>query len=139
MLSLKRRQRVCRTWIIVVLGFVCMTSISGADPMKKTGQLFPPLVPEGEVVLTPDPAFEAECMSEISGQARENRWQFRNSLLTKSEDWGIILRVDFDTPAVPVSSGFINRVICWRTPEESGNGPSGTTIAFGQRISPLGR
>jgi len=138
-MSHKRRQRFRRVSTIVVLWFACILATSGADAMKNSDQLFPPLVPKDEVVLTPDPIFEAECKAEISDQAREFKWQFGTSLLTKSEDWGIVWRMDFDIPGVPASSGLINRVICWRTPEESGKGPSGTSIAFGQRISPLGR
>jgi hypothetical protein len=106
--------------------------------MTTPDELFPPLVPTNEVVLAPDPAFEAECMSEISDGAKEDNWRFKNSILTKSEKWGIVWRIDFDMPGQPANYGLVNRVACWRKPEETGNGPSGTYIAFGQRISPLG-
>ena len=98
---------------------------------------FPPLVPTDETVLASDPAFESECMSAISDQAKDLRWRFRSSVLTKSEKWGIIWRVDFDTPE-SANTSFINRVTCWRTPEETGNGPTGICFAIGQRVSPLG-
>ena len=104
--------------------------------MTETDHILPALAPsDDEVVLPADPSFESECMAAISDSAKELKWQFKNSILTRSEKWGLVWRVDFETPGVSASTGFINRVACWRLPEEGS--ALGLLIAHGQRVSPL--
>jgi hypothetical protein len=86
--------------------------------------------------LPADPAFESECMSALSDPAKFY-WQFKSSILTRSGEWGLIWRVDFETPGAPARDGFVNHVTCWRPIQHSGN-DLGTSVAVGQRVSPLG-
>jgi hypothetical protein len=103
--------------------------------MIEISEIGPAAVPsDNELVLPADPAFEQECMAAISEDIERFGYRLKNSLMTKSEEWGLIWRVDFETPGVSFSTGFINRLTFWRPSDAP---ELGMSIVFGQRISPF--
>jgi hypothetical protein len=94
----------------------------------------PPLEPEEEVVLVDEPTFLNACKSLIAEDADRFEWSFGKSLLTRSERWGLIWRVDFVTRFSP-GSNCANRIImCW---VDASGSPIGLWIAFSRPIAPL--
>jgi hypothetical protein len=97
----------------------------------------PGFVVSGDELVQPaDPSFELECMSIISDLAKAKGYQFKISVLTKSKEWGLIWRADFDVIGQSNHLGIVNRVVCWRQPHQD-NEPVGVIIGFGQQVSPL--
>jgi hypothetical protein len=90
---------------------------------------FPPIVPDGEAV-TEEPSVTATC----SEQVREftKHWQLGQPLLTRSDKWGLVWRVDFTMPGESLAP-LINRIICWQEP----GGGVVITVAIGQPVPPL--
>jgi hypothetical protein len=103
--------------------------------VSEASQSFPEAVPEGETVVAGEARFVDACRSAIADDARKFGWSFGNSILTQSEKWGLVWRVDFFTPANGVNSVLVNRAICWGQSDGTVNGK---VLAFGQRIARLG-
>lgn len=61
----------------------------------------PGLEPHNEVVVSDAPAFVAASMEQISGYVEKFGWRLGKTLLTRSEAFGLILRVDFRRAAHP--------------------------------------
>jgi len=94
----------------------------------------PPVVPEGETVLADEPLFVAACKAAFADAAQRLDWSFGNSLLTQSEKWGFVWRVDFIVSGRSTSSRWINRAICWG----EGDGTIiGMATCFGKQVTPL--
>ena len=94
----------------------------------------PPLVPDRETVVTDEPSFVEACKAAFSAEAQQFQWVFENSLLTRSQRWGLVWRADFVVAGLQKScSHFVDRAMCWG----SADGVEGTAVAFGQRIAPL--
>jgi hypothetical protein len=104
--------------------------------MKDVSEIRPPSAPaDDEARIELDPAFEADCMLALAENASQNKWQFKNSLFTRSEKWGLIWRVDFVTP-VGSKAGRTNRATCWRLPDQARDN-IGILIDFEQKVRPL--
>jgi hypothetical protein len=125
-----------RSWKIATALAVWSLLIGEVHAMKDVNEMRPPSVPASdETQIKPDPSFEAECMAALADTANQNNWQFKNSLLTRSEKWGLVWRVDFVTP-VGTRPGAGNRATCWRLPEQA-EGELGLSIDFKQGRQPL--
>ena len=101
---------------------------------------FPPISPgEEEEVLPRDLEYENGCLSSVSGMTEKLKYQFKNSLLTRSQKWGLVWRVDFVVlGSYSYGSNSINRMIFFRLPNAAKDEVvSGMTTAFGQRVKPL--
>jgi hypothetical protein len=97
----------------------------------------PNLAPaQDEVVLPDDPSFTEACMSQIADSAKKFDWRFGKSILTRSSEWGLVWRMDFELPTLPPGGdlGLVNRVTCWRKSELDG---FGVVYSFGQRVDRL--
>jgi hypothetical protein len=105
--------------------------------MTDTSRIVPPVAPANdEMVLPTDPSFELECKSALFDVPEKFKWRFKGSIQTTSKEWGLIWRMDFESPEHVGRAGFVNRVTCWREPEKSG-GDLGISIAYGLRVNPL--
>jgi hypothetical protein len=94
----------------------------------------PPLTPDNdEIVLPEDASFTALCISEIRATPSGRTYQLGVPLLTRSEKWGLIWRVDYQVPGLRLYP-LINRVVCWQAP---GSGIGGIITALGQELQPL--
>jgi hypothetical protein len=104
-----------------------MTGVNADDALS-----WPPLTPDGEAE-TDDPSSLAEaCRAMWKDLIAKGGWQLGTPLVTKSQKWGMVYRVDFAMPG-PDLSPLINRLICWRTT----SGQLGTMVAVGQHVPPL--
>jgi hypothetical protein len=92
----------------------------------------PPLVPEGEEVVSGELTFREMCLADIDGTVKTLRWKLGPELLTKSDRWGLTMRFDCVGPRGTIE-GRVNRIVCWRAP----NGTIVSQIAIGQKIPPL--
>jgi hypothetical protein len=102
--------------------------------MSQTSDFYPNSIPQDETVLTGHASFIEACMDAIADEAKQNGWRFGNSLLTRSKDWGLIWRIDFQTEKRYGDLGLVNRVTCWGQP---GSDDVGVGIAIGQNIPKL--
>jgi len=93
----------------------------------------PPLEPKEEIVLLDEPTFLNACKTLIAEDAEKFEWSFGKSLLTRSERWGLIWRVDFVTRYSPAPN-CTNRIMCWR---DASGSAIGLWIAFSRPIAPL--
>lgn len=100
--------------------------------MSETEKLYPDPVPDGETAVAENPAFVSACMSVVSCDAAAMGWRLGNSILTHSEMWGFMFRIDFQTKYHTQNSEFVNRYICWSAEEDSE--VMGTAVVTGQRL-----
>jgi hypothetical protein len=95
----------------------------------------PPASPEGETVVADERLFIDACKSAIADQAQTLGWSFGNSVLTHSDRWGLVWRVDFFVIGRPVQhTSLINRAIHWG---KSDGTIDGAAFLFGQQVAPL--
>jgi hypothetical protein len=92
----------------------------------------PPVAPEGEKIIAENSSFAEDCLSLYDKLIKRSKWVLGTSLVTQSERWGEIFRVDFKIPEDDLSP-LVNRLICWRTPA----GFFQLNVAIGQNAPPL--
>jgi hypothetical protein len=93
---------------------------------------WPPLTPDGEAA-TNDPLSLAEaCQARWEDLIAKGGWRLGTPLITTSEKWGTVYRVDFEMPG-PDLTPLTNRLMCWRTT----SGQLSMMVAVGQQVPPL--
>jgi len=70
----------------------------------------PAWIPEPDEQVREDSPFVAECLSNTKGLG----WELGTSLLTYSDKWGEIWRVDFKYGNL---HPLVNRIMCWKKPD----------------------
>lgn len=93
--------------------------------MNESQQLCPGPMPEGETVVADNPAFVSACMSRASSEAASYGWRLGKSLLTHSDVWGFIWRVDFQLKVQSQDSKSVSRLVFWSA--EDNNTINGTS------------
>jgi hypothetical protein len=113
--------------------------VSSAATVTEITEHFPPMAPDSEeLVLPSDPEFERACLVSVSHMAEKQKWRYKNSILTRSEKWGLIWRVDFEILDSYHSGSAVNRIIFFKLPDARlDEAASGICTAFGQRVKPL--
>lgn len=81
--------------------------------MNQKPGLYPSAVPKGETVVAGNPIFVNACMSIVSIDASSLGWRLGKSILTHSDVWGLVWRIDFQVPDQSADLELINRFICW--------------------------
>jgi hypothetical protein len=114
---------------------VCGVALAQSDTPPS-----PPLTPDGEAAMD-DPALVAGCLQRAIDLGDKLRkapdsggyfdWQLGVPLITHSDDWGVICRVDFIMAGADVAPR-INRLVMYNT----GN-RNDVMIAIGQEVAPL--
>jgi hypothetical protein len=127
------RQRTGGNFYVRLL--LVLTLFTVVSNVSEASQLFPEAVPGGETVILDETRFVEACKSAIADEARELGWSFGNSILTQSDKWGLVWRVDFFLPDRAVNSALVNRAICWGQSDGTVNGKA---VLFGQQIPRLG-
>jgi hypothetical protein len=92
----------------------------------------PSLEPDGQIVTADKTAFTEKCRALADEFPSRKNWQLGQPLLTESEKWGLVWRVDFILSDAN-SSHLVNRIVCWENPD----GKISIEIAIGQRLTPL--
>lgn len=103
--------------------------------MNETQRLCPGPAPEGETGAAENPAFVSACMSVVSDHAAAYGWRLRNSMLTHSDVWGFVWRIDFLTKDQDPDSKFVARMVCWSAQEHAT--VVGTATYFAQPLEPF--
>ena len=85
--------------------------------MNQTKRLYPSRLPDGETAVDESPAFVAAYKSLASDHAAAIGWRLGKSVLTQSNVWGLVWRIDFRTNGQPQDSKLVNRFICWGKPD----------------------
>lgn len=73
--------------------------------------------PGTESVLPNTGAFVDACLKHVAGLVDRLGWQLGQSLLTRSDQWGLVWRVDFTTVNSIAASKSVRRYVCWGTPD----------------------
>jgi len=92
--------------------------------------MYPSPALDGEAPVAESPAFVAACMSIVSDRAAALGWRLGKSILTHSDVWGLVWRIDFQARGHPKGSHYVNRVICWGSADGT---VLGTATVFGQK------
>jgi hypothetical protein len=114
-----------------LLGY-CLVGGGLAD-VTRAAETAPSLVPENGEVAISDPAFVQECKATFADAAEKLDWHFGDFVLTRSEKWGLIWRIDFVVGRKPNEAKTVYRAICWRPPHSDGI----ATATFFDSIKPL--
>jgi hypothetical protein len=123
------RRYLCGLFLSLPL-FLAVARSAGSEDADP----FPPASPGTETVVPGDLPFVTDCLSQVNEIAANNGWKLGTQLLTHSDQWGTILRVDFDIAGYTVSAR-INRAVCWRT----AGGDLNIMYAIGQDVPALYR
>ena len=92
----------------------------------------PPTEPTGEHVIQDASAFGADCLGQAQDLAAAGRLELGTPLLTRSDKWGVVWRVDFKIAGQDLQP-LVNRIVCWNKPDGSRH----IEVAIGQSIRPL--
>ena len=95
-----------------------------------TERMYPGPEPDGETPASENPAFVSACRSIVSERASALGWRLEKSILTHSDVWGLVWRIDFKARGHPEGSHYVNRVICWGSADGT---VLGTATVFGQK------
>jgi hypothetical protein len=94
----------------------------------------PPVDPAGEPLIQADPAFAADCMARARALADGMSGELGIPIVTRSERWGPVWRVDFTVPGAGLGPPLVNRIICWI----KSDGAFHIDVALGQSVARLG-
>ena len=117
---------------ILVSSLVVAVMLGTSMDTYAQGVESPSLDPDGQIVTADNTAFTEKCLSLIDKFSLGKNWRLRQPLLTRSEKWGVVWRVDF-TISDADSSHLVNRIVCWEVPD----GNISMEIAIGQHLTPL--
>ena len=125
----------CISGIVLLAAVVAVfVPILGDQAMSQSQDISPSLVPQSELRVSNAPSFVASCMARITPDVEKFSWRIGNSILTQSDQWGLVWRADFQTKAESEQSRYVNRVVCWRRPGET---DVAAAFAFGQKVERL--
>jgi hypothetical protein len=81
--------------------------------MDETSKWHPNPTPQCETVVDDEPSLVEACMARIADDVERCGWRLGKSIVTRSEEWGLVWRIDLlGAPLL----GRIRRIICWRPP-----------------------
>ena len=81
--------------------------------MNEIEQFDPGPKPDGETVVAENPTFVSACMAVASSDVASIGGRLGKSLLTHSDIWGFIWRVDFLINYLGQDGRFVIRFVCW--------------------------
>jgi hypothetical protein len=102
------------------------------EPEHETEPLCPGPVPEGETAVAENPSFVSACTAVASRRAAALGWRLGKSILTQSDRWGLIWRIDFQYQGI--NWPLVNRFVCW-SPE--GDPVVYGTVTYHENLEPL--
>lgn len=103
--------------------------------MNDTQRLYPSPTPDGEMAVTDNPPFVNACMTFASSLAASHGLRFGKSMLTHSDVWGFVWRIDFLVKEQRPDSKQVCRLVCWSA--EDNNEIMGTATFVAQLLEPL--
>ncbi len=109
--------------------------VNDAENMNPMETMYPGPEPENETPVFENAAFVSACMSKVSDRPALTGWFLGNSILTHSDVWGFVFRIDFQSANQVKSSEISLRFICWSAEED--NTVAGTALVPGNKLQPL--
>lgn len=109
--------------------------IADAIAMNEARNSGPGPIPEGEAGAAENAPFVSTCMAVASDYAEACGWRLRNSVLTRSDIWGFVWRIDFVTKDQDQNSKCVARMVCWSA--QGDHTVMGTATYFAQSLEPL--
>jgi hypothetical protein len=97
--------------------------------------MYPGPEPDGETPVPENSAFVSACMSVVSDRAAAMGWRLGNSILTHSDVWGFVFRIDLKSKYRVQNSGLSHRFVCWSAEED--DTVAGTALLSGLRLKSL--
>ena len=102
--------------------------------MTQSQERFPSVAPQNEVEAANESSFADACRARVANEATKFGWHFGNSIVTRSDTWGLVWRVDFRTSSQLARATLVNRLICWQATGETN---VHMAYVFGQPVDPL--
>ncbi len=100
---------------------------------QETEGATPPVYPAANEKIAPgDVAFATECLAGIRNFPGFEEWKLGKQLVTHSDTWGDVWRVDFEIAGTSLAP-LINRIVCWR----KADGTIPIMVAIGQSVPSL--
>jgi hypothetical protein len=103
--------------------------------MIQTQNLCPGPVPDGETPVPENRAFVGACMSVVSSDTAARGWRLGNSILTHSDVWGFVFRIDIQPEHRAENSELVSRFVCWSA--EQDDTVVGTAVYSAEKIKSL--
>ncbi len=91
--------------------------------------------PDGETPVSDNPAFVSACMSVVLRDAAVMGCRLGSYILTHSDVWGFVFRIDLQSKYRIQSSKPTHRFICWSAEED--DKVAGTALIPGYKLKPL--
>jgi hypothetical protein len=110
-------------------------SDTGSTSQSELERMCPGPEPEGERPVSGNPAFVDACMSNVSSRRKSNDWRLGNSVVTHSDEWGYVFRIDFQSSDQIQGSEISHRLVCWSA--EEGDAVAGTALYPGLGLKSL--
>jgi hypothetical protein len=101
--------------------------------MNDTERMYPLAEPDKETVAD-NPAFVSACMARVSARAAAVGWRLGNSILTHSDIWGFVFRIDIQIEGEGHYPEFAQRYICWSGDQD--DSIAGTAVVYVKNWSP---
>jgi len=92
----------------------------------------PPVTPDSDEAMPNNSSFAATCLSQMQALPLANEWKLGRQLLTQSDQWGAVCRIDFEIAGDDIKP-LVNRIIFWQLP----HGDIKMMFAIGQNVPPL--
>jgi len=122
-----------RSFVMVWTLFFEMGTVLLMGEIDNPTQELPPLVPSQETIIGSDQSFQEECLVVLRKLPSSRDWEFVNSVLAVTQEWGEVWRIDFKLRNFD-SGPLVNRLIFWRSAEAH---LISVQIAYGQNIESL--
>jgi hypothetical protein len=100
-----------------------------------TERMYPGPEPDGETPVSENRSFISACMSTASRDAAAMGWRLGKSILTHSDIWGFVFRIDIQSKHQTQGSKPTHRFICWSA--EGDDTVAGTALVPGYKLKPL--
>jgi len=83
------------------------------DNVNDIARMYPPPEPANETPVPENSAFVRVCMSIAAADAEKLGWRLGESVLTRSDVWGFVLRIDVQSKHWHQTSKSVMRLIYW--------------------------
>jgi hypothetical protein len=110
------------------------SAVNDMDHIDDLLKLIPSFEPGEETPVSDNTAFLEACMSKAAEDAASSGYELGNYLVTHTQAWGFVFRIDFRTAFDDQNTETVNRLVYCSAET---NEPVGSAIIFGQKFKPL--
>jgi hypothetical protein len=110
-------------------------AMNHTENMYDTRGMCPGPEPDGETPASENPAFLSACMSNASDHAAAKGWRLGKFILTHSDVWGFVFRIDIQSKYQVQHFEFSHRFVYWSAEED--DTVVGSALFPGYGLKPL--